>query len=82
MQLTRNQFFAAFFAPLLAALGVKPAVKTYRTTAGLNNFLLWQHRAKMEHAFMFGFRTSTIKTPYGSFVMVDNAVLRNHATDT
>ena len=63
MQLTRNQFFAALFAPLLAALGLKPAAKVYRT-------------------IMYGFRTTKIETAYGSFVMVDNQALRNHATDT
>ena len=95
MQLTRKQFFAALFAPVLAALGLKPAAKVYRTI-GLNQFIntnivdssgsltpemFDKARTKLRkyRSSRFGLRTTEIQTPHGSFVMVDNQALRNHA---
>ena len=93
--MTRKQFFAAFFAPVLAALGLKPAAKVYRTI-GLDQFIntdivdssgsltpemFDKARTKLrEHrSSRFGLKTTEIETAHGSFLMVDNEAFRNHA---
>ena len=78
--MNRRHFFAALFAPVLAFFGWKAAAPLRKTSvlAHLINtdigdvFLI-------PRSFMFGLKTTEMETPYGSFVMVDNEALRNHA---